>query len=412
MPKYLRLLLGIPLALTLVMAAINVIVDPFDIYRVATIPRVNELKPQRIADGARVAIGFDLLRGGYPVLFLGTSRVQVTIPREIDGLPAPIENAAMPSADAVEIARAVSLAQQHQGLRCVFIGLDYEIADSSAKTKGTYWLSPLSGASAAMSRVRTALSVTTFNRALQTFAANASGQPLENPTRQFGVAGQRTRFVAITRDYYAKSRSFLYDERRIRLIGLTVERLAKAGIQVVGFISPLHAWNEEAFIRAGNDDNMRRFRRELTQIFEAAAQRKPSAPCIAGPAAMLWDFGGYQPLSQSAIPSETASELQPYYRETSHYRDIVGIAMVRRMLDLSYTLPIAANDFGARLTAASLDTDLAAIDARRVQWVAQNADATTLNALIDEWRIKDADKQSATEKYSLTDADLAEFQSP
>ncbi|MBI1212641.1 MAG: hypothetical protein GC190_14345 [Alphaproteobacteria bacterium] len=410
MTRYLRLLLGIPLALTFAMAAINVLVDPFDIYRIAAIKGFNEPKPERGSDGARVAIGFDLVRGKYAVLFLGTSRVQNGIPDQIDGLPSPIENAGMPSADVIEIARATALASRHKSLRCVFIGLDYEMADSSAKTKGTYWLSPLSGASPAMSRLRTALSITTFHRSLDTLSVDAFG--MASGKRVFGIKGQRARFVAITRDYFAKSRSFVYDPQRLRLIGIVVERLTRAGIQVVGFIPPIHAWNEEAFIRAGNADNAKRFRRDLVQIFDHASTRTPRAPCVAGGGAVLWDFGGFQPLSEVPIPASSATALQPYYRETSHFHTSVGTALVRRMLGLDYAIPFKAQDFGVRLTATKLDADLSAIDRRRSEWLARSADATQLAAMISKWRKTDADKRSTTEKYSLTTADLSEFEEP
>jgi len=109
---------------------------------------------------------------------------------------------------------------------------------------------------------------------------------------------------------------------------------------------------------------------------------------------------------------EPSHTLQPYYRETSHFREFVGVALVRRMLGLSYALPFSADDFGVTLTTANVDAELGNIARRRAQWLAQSGDASALAALIEDWRVRDTDKLATTEKYSLTEDDLAEFRSP
>jgi hypothetical protein len=419
MSRYLLVLLGLPGLLIAVMAALNVVIDPFDAFRIASIPGFNEIKVQRGGDGGRVAVGFDITRRDYDVLFIGTSRVQTTTPRAIDGLSDHILNGAMPSIDVTEIAREVELAVKNPQLRCIFIGLDYEEMDSSAKTKGTFFLSPLSGSSTAISRLRTALSLATFNRAVETALANISGKASTANEKHLSVEGQRDRFTAMTRDYFAKSRSFAYDTLRMTLLASAIDYAARHGVQVIGFITPIHAWSEETFWQAGHEPDMKRFRRDLTTAFSndanvAQGLRRASGgpvlkPCVTGALRVLWDFGGYQQLSQTPIPPPSANEMDRFYAETSHYKPEVGVAMVRRMLGLPYELPIPPGDFGTQITAATLDQDLVAIDTRRESWLKSSPDAAALASLVAKWQSHDAEKFQATERYHLTPDDLTDF---
>ncbi len=408
MARYLSILLGIPGVLLTLMAAINTIIDPFDIYRVVTVDGFNAQKTELPAEGARVSVSFDVLRGAYPVAFFGNSRVQSTIPSEIAGLPAPVLNAGMANVTGLELAKAVRLVPLNGGVRCVFIGLEYEEFATLGRVRGAYWLSAFPDGSSSLAKLRTAFSFTTFNRAVQTVAANLAGRTAARPEAIVVPSHQHDAFVVSAREAFARFRNFEYDAQRVTILGRTITRLASHGVQVFGFLSPIHAWNEEALWQAGHGPDSLRLRRDLVEIFAQAAAYPSSAPCAKGKSASLWDFGGFQPISVSPVPMSGAASAQPYYREAMHYTRAVSIALARRIVGLDNGLGVSNTDFGIEITRENIDADLAAIAHRRDHWLASSPDASALLALVSKWRQTDSADPS-TERYYLTASDLAQF---
>ena len=157
MARYLSILLGVTAALIGGMAAFNVAIDPFDIYRLVEIPYVNAIKTERNSDSSsRIAVSFDILREDYATVFLGNSRVMWTVGGHLDGVPGPILNGGMPEITAFELAAALRLVSARNTARCVFVGLEPEMFSTLGSGKGTYWLSALPDASPSMSRLRLA----------------------------------------------------------------------------------------------------------------------------------------------------------------------------------------------------------------------------------------------------------------
>jgi hypothetical protein len=111
--------------------------------------------------------------------------------------------------------------------------------------------------------------------------------------------------------------------------------------------------------------------RELVRINEEEAARAGREPFP------LFDFSDTNSITSEPIPE--ADDLRPmhWFWEVAHYRQIVGDLILDRVFgvrDPSRPLP---EDFGARLTAASIDEHLDRSRGNRAKWAAINSGLAT-----------------------------------
>lgn len=154
-----------------------------------------------------------------------------------------------------------------------------------------------------------------------------------------------------------------------------VRRAYAEGTDLRLFISPLNA----AIRRIVDDVDLGgRFEfwlRELVRINEEEAARAGREPFA------LWDFSDTNSITVDPIP--TADDLRPmrWFWEVSHYRAITGDMILDRLFgtrDPSRPLP---EDFGVRLTSASIDGHIDRSRRRFAEWAAATPDPV---ALIDK----------------------------
>jgi hypothetical protein len=293
------------------------------------------------------------------------------------------------------------LAGRAQETQCIIIALELEDFDV-APVKGSYWASALPDANGALSLFRQAASTKTFTRSLQTIDDNVSGRATkESPWREtYNPGEQRARFVSTAHETYRKFHDFSYDPERTRYLAAVIDRLTQRGIQVIAFFSPTHAWREEALFRAGRGDDYFRFRRDVVAALSPLAQRAAArAPCVEGPALALWDFAGFQPISQIEPPDTAARKADPFFYEASHFTPRVGAAVLQRIASAPTEGALLAPDqFGVRVDPSTLDADEAAIRARRAAFL-QTQSGKEIAALADGWARTDQDRGEAPRFY-------------
>lgn len=282
-----------------------------------------------------------------------------------------------------ELSQAAALAARNDSLRCVVIGLDLDEFGSHAKAKATYWLSALTDGRRDLSLARVSLSPSTFGASLRLIADNLGGGGPRVPWADtYPAGGQRARYESGTRGIYAWYLGYDFDPDRLAMFARLLDTLTLQGVQVVGFIHPLHAWREEAMVRAGRLDDYLTVRERLAETFERHAGRTPAGACVPGGSAVLWDFSGFQPFATRPAPGPDQTAAHPAFYEPSHYLPHVGQAMLERMRMDRVDGPFGERPFGVRLTPGTATSTAEAIRARREAWLA-TPDGQAATALLD-----------------------------
>ncbi|MBI1237457.1 MAG: hypothetical protein GC188_12310 [Alphaproteobacteria bacterium] len=364
------------------------IVDPYHVNAWSEIPGVNERRTRAHADGYRVAVGHGLVETQAGTLLFGSSRSHDGFPQNIPDWPGGFENMAMGGTNAFEIANAAALAAENGHLDCAVIGLDLREFGDYPRADATYWLTPLAGGSQLQSHIQTSLSLDAFARALQTVIDNVTGGSDVDWETAYAPENSRERFDTELAKRYRSYLGFVYDPERSDFVFRGIDALLARGVQVRVFIHPIHSRIEEARWRAGIDDIDLQIRRDLVQLAAARNPAPSRAPCFPGAPLEVWDFAGFSEVSQSAPPSHSGDELNPWYYEPSHYRPALGLAILDRMLGEDTRPPVAPEQFGVRLTADNLDQHWADVTARRADWLEN-----------DEWAAW------LTEQYDAMEAD-------
>jgi hypothetical protein len=144
----------------------------------------------------------------------------------------------------------------------------------------------------------------------------------------------------------------------------TILRLAhRDNVKLSMLISPAHARQWETLRQAGLWNEFEAWKRMLVQVNDDEARRAGHAPFA------LWDFSGYNTYTTEAVPAEgdRTSEMR-WYWESSHYRKELGERVLDRVLGYRAAERAIAPDFGVRLDARRLETQLAAIRAGQRRW--------------------------------------------
>lgn len=383
MRRYAALLMIVFAALLFGFAGFNSLVDPFDITGAPDLPGVNERRSRIHADGGRVHAADLMARGAASSVLLGSSRTVDGFPRRPADWPGGIVNAGMRGTNAFELSQAMLLAARDPGLRCIVVGLDLDEFGTHSKAKSTYWLSALADGRRSWAFARVALSPNTFAAAVSTIADNLTGGSPRVPWQDLYEPGQqRSRYESGVSGIYRYYLGYDFDPDRIGYFARALDAATESGVQVVGFIHPLHAWREEALFRSGRAGEYFALRETLADLFVRHAGRTPDEACIEGGAAVLFDFSGYQDFAVRPAPGPEETAPHDLFYEPSHYLPHVGQAMLDRMRGEDGEGVFAAGDFGVRLTPGNAGETAEAVRRRREAWLA-SADGEAATAFID-----------------------------
>ncbi len=384
MPRYASTLLATLFASLALFAGFNSLVDPFGVTGAPDLPGLTSRDTRLLDDGGRVNVADRLARGEDRSIILGSSRTVDGFPAAPENWPGGLYNAGMRGTNIFELSQAAALAAESPTLNCVVIGLDLDEFGTHAKAKATYWLSALTDGNRLFSLARVALSPNTFGASVQMIADNLSGSTPRVPWADTYPAGaQRERYESGTRGIYSWYLGYSFDAERLNLFEAVIDRLTANGVQVTGFIHPLHAWREEAMWRAGRGEEYLAFRAQLASLFDRYADREPVSACTPGGAAVLWDFSGFQPFATLPAPSPDQTEAHPAFYEPSHYLPHVGADMLESMLGTRETGPFGLAPFGVRLTPQTAPVTADALQARRIAWL-ETEDGRTATRLLDD----------------------------
>jgi hypothetical protein len=144
------------------------------------------------------------------------------------------------------------------------------------------------------------------------------------------------------------------------------------GTELHLFVSPLHTAVRSIVEVVGLGGRFEFWLRELVSINDeeaAHAGRQPFA---------LWDFSDTNSITVEPVPVEGDLKPMHWFWETSHYREITGDLVLDRIFgtrDPSRPLP---EDFGSRLTFASIEGHLDRSRKKRAEWEAANPDIMAL----------------------------------
>ena len=389
MARYARTLLITLFAALAAFAGFNAAIDPYDVGMGVTLEGVNARKTRAHEDGRRIPVGHALGRAEARSVLLGSSRVVDGFPERIATWPGGLYNAGLRGSNAFELAHAAALAGRDPGLRCIVIGLDMGEFSGAEKYKAAFPVSRLADGSTPLSLGRIALSPNTFLRSLQTVRDNLTGGSDDPPFREVYPAGvQRERFLNTPRGGAGRQAALRIDPARIELLFETLQALTGRGVQIVGFLHPIHAYSEERLFRAGRAQDYFAFRSEMAARF-AALTGDPAAPCAPGGAGVLWDFSGFQAPATTPLPGAEQTRTHAAFHEPAHYLPRVGLAMLARMRGDRSAAQGADPAFGAPLTVETAEASARAIEARRAAYL-ETGDGRLLTRLLDAAGVVDA----------------------
>lgn len=370
-PDYARLFLGALFGFILLFAGFNLLIDPYATLSSSGVAGLSERKTRAHEDGRRVLVSHEIARRNEQTVLLGSSRTVDGFPEAIADWPGGAWNAGLRGSNAYELAHLAVLAGERPDLRCLVIGLDMGEFAAAEKFKPAFAVSALPDGDRRLSAARVALSPNTLARSLQTVADNLTGGADDPPFADSYPAGeQRRRFLEAPAPTYRYFETLRVDPDRIALLFDALDALAEDGVQVIGFLHPLHAWGEEPLFAAGRGPDYFALRRQLAERFARLSEETALNPCIEGEgAAVLYDFSGFQPFATTPLPADDQTRTHPIFHEPAHYLPATGLAMLDRMRGVD-TSGVFSEAFGLKLTPATAAASEAGVLARREAYLA------------------------------------------
>jgi hypothetical protein len=394
-------------ALLAAIVSVNLVVDPFGMYRMIEVDGFNVHKPA-VQHRVRLAKAYEVHQIRPRGIILGTSRSHLGLRPSHDGWdPAarPVYNLAFDGATTKEMYHYLVHSHAVRPLRQVVLGLDtYHATLAPATTRPDFdpQLLDSTGILALPSLIRADLkilsSLDTLNASIATVASQADRQPdwfardgqrlgdvfFRRPGERFEQIGPREYFEEIDRlevgfkrdgQLTAKAREAAHNvvrpaaaiETSIDYIRRIVAFCRTEGIDLRIFIAPEHAHQLEITAAIGEWATIENAKRALVELLTEDAAQHPNAPAVP-----LWDFSGYSSVTSEALPASDSRAEMKFYWDSSHFKDIVGDFVLDRVFGLSAPRPTVPPDFGVRLNGVTIEPALARLRADQLAYRRSN----------------------------------------
>jgi hypothetical protein len=372
--RYVVGMLAAMAALVALVAAFNLLVDPFGVWHVADIPGVN-------AERTRASVGrfakAHAVRMIQPrAVILGTSRTRIGLDPEHPGWTGgerPAYNLATGALTMGEVRDFFELATREAPVKTAVVGLDLWMFDAARPPNPEYdpqWMK----AGGLIRDLPKLLLVNALQPSWETLVYNrklATGRARLDVSQRYDGHGawtpdrpfeHRSAFIGenqayLTVDLFPPPRKLfcladpVSGQDTLAELRDLVEIARRRHVKLTLFISPSHARESEVVRAAGLEPTFEQWKRGVTQIAADAG-------------APLWDFGGYNSITTEPVPPlDRPHARMAYYWESAHYKEVLGNMILDRISGRPN--PAAPADFGVRLTPADIEARLAADRAAR-----------------------------------------------
>jgi hypothetical protein len=389
--RYLATYLLLALVMTTVLAAFNALVDPYGAFGAPLIDGFNRFK-FGFNHHQRIAKTYALERHLPATVILGSSRVASALDPEHPAFRhRPVYNLGIDASSIYEVYRMAQHAQALRPLDEMVLAVDFYMFNAD-------WPSQVD-----FDESRLAVSVDgkpTHNRIAEFASLLASGDvsyeswwslrhQRDRDTHYTSLGrrdenndeldmlnrgGQRLVFQASEKSYvnYGYSpqhHGYLLADKEGRSPFIWLRRLLDdcraRGTRVHLVINPVHARQYEVMAAVGLWPAYPDWKRRVlaTTLEEAAAHRSAPYP--------VWDFGVINDITTETVPAlGDRTTTMRWYRESSHYRKVLGDRMLDRILAEPPPNDAPADGFGLLLTTANIEAQLSLQARRFAEWQA------------------------------------------
>ncbi|BBD07551.1 hypothetical protein [Desulfovibrio ferrophilus] len=362
-------------ALFLLVAAVNVIVDPLWAFGTPRIAKVNANKPI-FSRFVRLGKAHIISRLKPQAVVLGSSRTELSIgPGHPHHAGKDWYNLALSGACLYEMRRYLDHAIAQGRLQEALVGLDFYMFDTNLVPKPGFDESILAPNVKPWDRVALAFSSSLFKISAESVGKQwrdslydpVSGHDFGKFESLVGDGGQYAAFTRVLSRIVNKvvpaqagaepvRKSETWDQYEAMLVTAHANDL-----RLTLFLSPVHAWLWQPYKERGQWGKIEDWKRGLVRLNEAVARRMGRSPFP------LWDFSGYNIITTERVPDagDMAAQMHWYY-EASHCRSILGDLMQDRIYAVNN--PLLPDDFGIRLTSESIEAHLSCVRVDQQHW--------------------------------------------
>jgi hypothetical protein len=352
--KYLMSYLAFLAIFLLVVGGINLLVDPQGRLGLMDVPGVNHYKVAP-ALGARTAKSKILRVCENDIVIFGTSRVETGLNPEYVGLGGgSVYNAGLKATTLFEINRLSDYMLRYQQPEKVLLGLDFIAFSDKRYTSDDYAESPLAKSQGFLSIVRYLLSFGSLSDSWYTWRMNRAGiaQPcgytgFQSRSRKKKVT-PRYAFDKIITRYIREPElygAYVPGEEHYESLDQMLRKLLAADIEVLPFISPIHALQTEAIMQKGLLSEYEEWKQRVVEIIQKVNSDFPVAQKI-----RLWDFSGYNAITTEPLPADGSGRSMHWFHDAANYNQEVGNFVMNRMLSTTQAGVDVPLDFGVILT--------------------------------------------------------------
>lgn len=369
----------------------NFIVDPFDSFQIINIDGLNTNKPALYTNNS-VAKARNVNKLKPVSLVLGNSRSEVGINPDSDlwrGAGYPRFNLSLASGDIADALTFLKFANTIQPVKHVILTADFlmfkadRVTTKNRETKRKDRLNQFyEDEGPTVSWFYSLFSLDALKASLHTLGIQDSTREYRytrNGMRSYRILEfeqQRSghhRMFEQSEKYFKNEKfyekidndHYLFSAKTRTAPGLDafqelLEMCNKNNIELVIFISPVHARQLNLIKQYKNWEEFENWKRTLVDIMHNANQNRAPDQQIA-----LWDFSGYNAITTEMVPVTGDNKTKmKWYWESSHYKEITGDIILKRMFNHPLPAPVA-DDFGVRLTKENIESHINRINSKR-----------------------------------------------
>lgn len=337
--RFIKKFLCFSVSLILSIMTINYIIDPFNIYSVATIQGLSHVKPEF---QSRLTVALNTIKFKPKTIVLGTSRA-VHIPKEGLGnlCEEPFYNAGISGASFDEIHSYFLHALYLQpDLKRVILGIDLFSFHADRKPQIDFKSERIQNKHVNFNDLKdTLISYNALAASCKCAYLSFFDIEIINPIIEMGDNVYLQKMLESSENY----KNYRIDPEKIEKFKNFVEICRNYKIDLQVYISPVKAFYWEFYYQNGLWPHVEDLKKQLCAIYP------------------IWDFSGYNPITLETLDSDGES----LYFECSHFTPYIGKLLVKRMLGETSSI----DSIGYRLTPENVESILIEILDQRLQWL-------------------------------------------